>query len=358
MSNPADTSPFALAHALTLSAKAPVVSRLLQGSGAVHLRGDGKLLMTVRPAHPTGAERPQMGLRKAREHGDEGQECRAFSIDSAGDEGYGAVSSPSASRPDEELTMTDKGRTNREMRGFYARVASDASIVCPVGDEAVIAQAKVLGYAEEEIRRLPKGALVGLGCGNPLGFAELKKGETVIDLGCGGGRDALLASHRVGGKGRVMGLDMTLEMIQKAKANAREGKYRNVEFRLAEIENLPLEDGAVDCIISNCVINHSPDPAAVFREALRVLKPGGRMAISDLVIEGELSQEVRRSLTGSSACLAASLEKRSYLNAIERAGFQAIAVLSERSFSWEGIDPRLVGKVTSVQVKAIRGMRP
>jgi SAM-dependent methyltransferase len=253
--------------------------------------------------------------------------------------------------------MTNKERANRETRNFYARVASDASIVCPVGDEALIAQAMALGYAEEEIRRLPKGALVGLGCGNPLGFAELKKGETVIDLGCGGGRDALLASQRVGGKGRVIGLDMTPEMIEKAKANAREGNYRSIEFKLAEIEDLPVEDGAVDCIISNCVINHSPDPAAVFREAYRLLKPGGRMAISDLVIEGELSQEVRRSLAGSSACLAASLEKHAYLNAIERAGFQDIAVLAEHPFSWGGIDPRLVGKVTSVQVKAFRKMR-
>jgi SAM-dependent methyltransferase len=250
--------------------------------------------------------------------------------------------------------MAGKEKIQRKMRDFYARVASDASIVCPVGDEALIAQAKALGYAEEEIRRLPKGALIGLGCGNPLTFAELRKGETVLDLGSGGGRDVLLASHRVGGKGRVIGLDMTPEMIEKAKANAREGNYRNVEFKLAEMENLPVEDGAVDCIISNCVINHSPDPAAVFREALRVLKLGGRMALSDLVIEGELSREVRRSLAGSSACLAAALEKHRYLDAIKQAGFQDIAVLAQRPFSWDGIDPQLTGKVTSVQVKAFK----
>ena len=151
---------------------------------------------------------------------------------------------------------------------------------------------------------------------------------------------------------------MTPEMVEKAKANAREGNYRNVDFKLAEMENLPLEDGSVDCIISNCVINHSPDPSAVFREALRVLKPGGRMAVSDLVIEGELSREVRLSFAGSSACLAASLEKHHYLDAIEQAGFQNIAVLAQRSFSWEGIDPRLVDKVTSVQVKAFKKEQP
>lgn len=253
--------------------------------------------------------------------------------------------------------MANKKNAKRKMKDFYSQVAADASIVCPVGDEALMAQAKVLGYAEEELKRLPKGALVGLGCGNPLAFAELNEGEVVLDLGSGGGRDVFLAACRVGEKGHVIGLDMTPEMIAKAKANAVESDYRNVEFRLAEMENLPVENDSFDCIISNCVINHSPDPATVFREVLRVLKPGGRMAVSDLVIEGELSRELRCSLAGSSACLAASLEKRRYLNAIEETGFQNIAVITQRAFSWEGIDPRLVGKVTSVQVKAFKKVR-
>ncbi len=250
--------------------------------------------------------------------------------------------------------MANKKNAKKKMKDFYSRVATDAAIVCPVGDEALMAMAKELGYAEEELKRLPKGARVGLGCGNPVGFAELKEGETVLDLGSGGGRDVFLAACRVGEKGRVLGLDMTAEMIEKAKANALEGGYRNVEFRLAEMENLPVHEHSIDCIVSNCVINHSPNPAAVFREALRVLKPGGRMAISDLAIEGELSTEVRRSLTGSSACLATSLEKHHYLEAIKRAGFQDIAVIAERPFCWQGIDPRLAGKVTSIQLKAIK----
>lgn len=254
--------------------------------------------------------------------------------------------------------MVDKKDAKKAMQDFYAQVAADDSTVCPVGDEALVAQAKALGYAEDEIRRLPKGALVGLGCGNPLSFAEVKEGETVLDLGSGGGRDVFLAACRVGGLGRVIGLDMTPEMIAKAKANALQGSYRNVEFTLARMEDLPIEDGSIDCIISNCVINHSPDPATVFREALRVLKPGGRMALSDLVIDGELSAEILQSLTGSSACLAMSLEKYRYLDAIEQAGFVDVVVLAERPFSWESIDPRLLDKVTSVQMRAFKQVQP
>ena len=250
--------------------------------------------------------------------------------------------------------MAGKSKLKRKQRHFYAGMAAKSAGVCPVGDEALMARAQALGYAVDEIRRLSPGALIGLGCGNPVGLAELRKGERVLDLGSGGGRDVFLAAHQVGGKGRVMGLDMTPEMIEKAKANAREGDYRNVEFKLAEMEHLPVADGSIDCVISNCVINHSPDPAAVFREAWRVLKPGGRMSVSDLVIEGELPREVRRGLVGSSACLAASLEKQAYLQAITAAGFKDIAVLGQRPFSWAGIDPRLAGRVTSVQVKAFK----
>jgi SAM-dependent methyltransferase len=246
--------------------------------------------------------------------------------------------------------MAARETAKRRMKRLYARMAEEPAAVCPVGDH--LQQAAALGYSAEEIERLPKGAWIGLGCGNPLLFAGLKAGETVLDLGSGGGRDAFLAAHRVGRKGRVIGVDMTPEMVRKAEANAREGGYGHVTFKVAEMEKLPVESDSVDCVISNCVINHSPDQVDVFSEAFRVLKRGGRMAISDLVLEGELSREVRRSLEGTSACLASSLERKQYLDAIRRVGFRDVTVVGERPFGWEGLDPRVAGKVTSVVVTA------
>ena len=240
----------------------------------------------------------------------------------------------------------------RRMKQHYAKVAAEMASACPVGDRALVAQAIALGYTEDDIRCLPRGALVLLGCGNPLAAADVQAGETVLDLGSGGGRDAFIAARSCGRGGRVIGVDMTPEMVERARLNATEGQYANVVFTLAELERLPLEDDSVDCVISNCVINHSPDQAAVFREAFRVLKQGGRLAVSDLVVVGELSQAVRRDLQGTSVCIAASLEKQQYLRTIESAGFRNVVVLSERPFSWPEMDQRLAGKLASVQVKA------
>jgi SAM-dependent methyltransferase len=160
-----------------------------------------------------------------------------------------------------------------------------------------------LGYSADELDAAPEGANLGLGCGNPQAVAELKPGETVLDLGSGAGFDCFLAARRVGEAGRVIGVDMTPEMVAKARMNAAKGGFANVEFRLGEIERLPVADESVDVILSNCVINLSPDKPRVFREAYRVLKPGGRLAVSDIVLVGELPPEIRNDPEAYSACI-------------------------------------------------------
>jgi len=173
---------------------------------------------------------------------------------------------------------------------------------------------------------------LGLGCGNPVALASLREGETVLDLGSGAGFDCFLAAQRVGKRGRVIGVDMTPEMVQKARENAKKGEYDNVEFRLGEIESLPLPDNAVDAVISNCVINLSPDKAKVFKEAFRVLKPGGRIMISDMVLLKELPDSVRNSVEAYVGCLSGAIMKPEYIALIEKAGFQQVRVVDETSF--------------------------
>ena len=183
------------------------------------------------------------------------------------------------------------------------------------------------------------------GCGNPTALADLKEGETVLDLGSGGGIDAFLAAKRVGVTGRVIGVDMTEEMIELANKNKKKMNAKNVEFRLGEIEDLPVEDGSVDVIMSNCVINLSPDKERVFREAYRVLKPGGRMMISDIVTKGELPADVRRDLELWAGCMAGALEESEYLQKIRNAGFREVEVVSKQDFR---------GLISSVKVKAVK----
>ena len=245
----------------------------------------------------------------------------------------------------------------KRVRAHYAdTVARDDSSTASCGRcHDSVAYAESVGYSQQEIKSVPEGAAVTHGCGNPTAIAELKEGETVLDLGCGGGLDAFLAAQRVGPRGKVIGLDMTPEMIEKACANARAGNYANVEFCAAEIEKLPLTDGSVDVVISNCVINQSPDKLTVFKEAYRVLKPGGRLFVSDLVTAGRLSDNVRRNADKLwTEWLSVASDRREYLNAIESAGFAAVAVLAEGLFPLSEADEALKGRIISLQVKALK----
>jgi arsenite methyltransferase len=199
-------------------------------------------------------------------------------------------------------------------------------------------------YAGEELDELPESVTdVSLGCGNPTAIAELKPGEVVLDLGSGGGIDCFLAAKKVGPEGRVIGLDMTPDMIKLARRNAKKIGATNVEFRFGEMEEMPLEDASVDVIISNCVVNLSPDKDAVFGEANRVLRPGGRMSISDIVIHGELPESIRNRLDVWAGCVAGALDESDYLSKIRAAGFEDVEVVS-RDFAeisefaeWEGV---------------------
>lgn len=194
---------------------------------------------------------------------------------------------------------------------------------------------KKIGYAEEELRSVPEGANLGLGCGNPIALASLKKGETVLDLGSGAGLDCFLAANKVGEKGRVIGVDMTPEMIDKARENARESSYKNVEFRLGEIENLPVADNTVDVVISNCVINLSPNKRRVFKEAFRALKPGGRLMVSDIVLLKELPEVIKKSVKAYTGCLSGAVMKDQYIETIKKAGFQEVKIIEETHFPIE-----------------------
>ncbi len=219
----------------------------------------------------------------------------------------------------------------------YAKIAKQGSSCCASSSccgGADLAQdiSKIVGYAEEEMRSVPEGANLGLGCGNPVALASLKEGDVVLDLGSGAGFDAFLAARRVGKSGRVIGVDMTPEMIEKARANARKGNYSHVEFRLGEIESLPVEDGSIDVIISNCVINLSPEKEKVFGETFRVLKPGGRLMVSDLVLARELPAAIRDSIEAYVGCLAGAVLKDEYLRAIQAAGFKDVEIISQTNY--------------------------
>ncbi|MCZ7393750.1 MAG: arsenite methyltransferase [Candidatus Methanoperedens sp.] len=226
------------------------------------------------------------------------------------------------------------------VREGYAKIAKKQLPCCaPVtpccGTDKAVDISKRIGYGDEELASVPEGANLGLGCGNPVALASLKEGETVLDLGSGAGFDCFLAANKVGRKGKVIGVDMTPEMIDKGRENARAGNYINVEFRLGEIENIPAADNSVDAVISNCVINLAPDKKRVFKEAFRVLKPGGRLMVSDLVLLKELPALVKNSVEAYIGCLSGAIMKDEYLEAIENAGFRDVKIMDETHYPIE-----------------------
>ena len=200
---------------------------------------------------------------------------------------------------------------------------------CSTANDTAAQFSREIGYSDAEMHAVQDGANLGLGCGNPLAFSALKEGDVVLDLGSGAGFDAFLAAPRVGKTGRVIGVDMTPEMIAKARANAKVGGYGNVEFLLGDVEALPLPDCSVDVAISNCVINLVPEKEKVFRELNRVLRPGGRFMISDLVLLKELPEQVRTSVEAYVGCVAGAILKDQYLETIRSAGFEDVRVVDE-----------------------------
>lgn len=230
----------------------------------------------------------------------------------------------------------EETEVKKVVREGYAKIAQrvDSEYSCCGGTKPGELSRRI-GYSEDEIEAVPEGANLSLGCGNPVAIASLKEGETVLDLGSGGGFDCFLAAGKVGAKGKVIGVDMTPEMIDRARRNARAGSYQNVEFRLGEIENLPAADSSIDVTISNCVINLSPDKRRVFAEAYRVLKPGGRFMVSDIVLLGELPEVIKSSIESYIGCLAGAIRKDEYLEAIAAAGFREVRIVDEMSFPVE-----------------------
>ena len=236
----------------------------------------------------------------------------------------------------------------------FAQNNTSCCSTCSSKKNDILKKVESIGYSSNELKKIPESAVMGLGCGNPTALADLKEGETVLDLGSGAGIDVFLAANKVGKKGHVIGVDMTEEMIKKSKKIAEENCYTNVEFRYGEIENLPVNNNTVDVIISNCVINLSIDKLKTFREAFRVLKLGGRLLISDLVTERQLPDDIRKSLDAWSECIAGAMEKNDYINTIKKAGFHKVKIVSQNPYFEKEIDERLSGKITSIKVRAYK----
>jgi SAM-dependent methyltransferase len=210
-----------------------------------------------------------------------------------------------------------------EVRDKYAAAARSG--LSSEGAAGKVAEA--FGYSLTELRSIPAEANMGLSCGNPTATATLRPGEIVVDLGCGGGLDVFLAAQKVGPAGRAIGIDMTPDMVARARRNAEQGVYTNVEFHLAEIENLPLADSSVDCVVSNCVLNLVPDKPRAFREILRVLKPGGRLAASDIALKKPLPPEIAEDVLAYVGCIAGAIPTEDYETALLGAGFEAVEIV-------------------------------
>ena len=257
----------------------------------------------------------------------------------------------------------NKKEIKEQVKKGYAKIAQQGGSCCPTssccGKTASLTQniSKTIGYTEAEMNAVPEGANLGLGCGNPVAIASLKEGEIVLDLGSGAGFDAFLAAAKVGEKGKVIGVDMTSEMLKRARENAIKGGYRNVEFRQGDIERLPIESNTVDAVISNCVINLSLEKRRVFKEAFRVLKPGGRLMVSDLVLLKNLPDAIKESVEAYVDCLAGAARKEDYLMFIKEAGFKDIKVISQANYPIKAMSADLAGiegSIASLKVYAVK----
>jgi len=252
--------------------------------------------------------------------------------------------------------MKDK-EIKKVVKGRYARIAKQGQeSCCPScsGGASSFLQAQASECLRGDLEHVPEEAIMGLSCGNPTAIADLKAGEAVLDLGSGAGVDVFLAANKVGPTGKAIGVDMTEEMVDKAEEIAKNYGYRNVEFRLGEMEKLPVGDESVDVIISNCVINLSPDKSKVFQEAYRVLKLKGRLTVSDIVSEGALPSEIKNDLNVWACCIAGALEQQEYLEKIRKAGFKDVQVLSSKEFYIEGEGSQALTKLLSITVKAYK----
>ncbi len=255
--------------------------------------------------------------------------------------------------------MDKNQEVKKIVKNAYSKIAANRNSSCcqcgcgTLDKQTVKKISKNIGYSEEEINAVPEANL-GLGCGNPTAFSNIKVGDTVLDLGSGAGFDCFLASKKVGKTGNVIGLDMTEEMVAKAKIIAKEHDYKNVEFRLGDIEKMPIEDNSVDVIISNCVINLAPDKSKVFNEAYRVLKAGGKMYVSDIVLLGKLTEEQLNDEALLSGCVAGALQKETYLDKMKKAGFTINIIGEDKEISstqYSGLP------LESLKIEAHKGQR-
>jgi arsenite methyltransferase len=251
----------------------------------------------------------------------------------------------------------EKEEVYESVREFYkqriSKASSGGSSCCAPGNEASGPIAPLIGYSDDELESIPGNAAgASFGCGNPLAFSEVREGQTVLDLGSGAGIDCFLAASKVGESGRVIGLDMTEEMVEQARKNAEEGGYKNVEFVLGRNEEMPVETAGVDWVISNCVINLSPEKEKVFAEAHRVLKPGGRLLISDMVAEN-IPDSLREDMASWAGCIAGAVSEAEYLQLIRDAGFSGVEVVDRSDFRKSEKADSL--KVSSIRVSAIKG---
>lgn len=232
--------------------------------------------------------------------------------------------------------MKESETIRKTVRERYGERATEGANCCGTTQSCCSANQTIstkLGYSKQELGSIPEGADLGLGCGNPTALASLKPGETVLDLGSGAGIDCFLASNLIGETGHIIGVDMTAAMIDRARENAEKNGIDNVEFRLGEIEHLPVADGTIDAVISNCVVNLSPDKPQVFSEVYRALKPGGRMMISDIVQLKPLPEKILKSIEAYVGCIAGASLKQDYVSMIQAAGFRDIEILSETTFA-------------------------